>query len=721
MLSPRRCGRGASAEKRNGTDMGEHRRGDYEKYREGQAAIHRERSAVGRDISPLPAVADATRRAGCAGDLLTFCLAYFPGRFPLAFSDDHLALIGDLQRVVLDGGQLAIAMPRGSGKTTLCEVAALWAVVYGHRRFVMLIGATEDAAELLLDSIKGEIEGNERLAEDFPEVCYPVGRLEGINNRAAGQTLDGERTQIEWTAREVSFPVVAGSVASGSVIKVAGITGNIRGAARLVDGQKRRPDLVLADDVQTDESARSPQQVLTRERVLNGAVLGLAGPGEQIAVVMPCTVVRPGDLADRSLDRSRSPQWAGRRCRMLTDMPEDLQLWEKYGELRKDGQRSDPPDRTASDAFYLANRPAMDAGAAAGWPARVGPGDVSPVQTAMNFWCDDRRTFYAEYQNEPEADAGEDTAGEPISLAAIHLTRCPRGEVPATVTRLTCGIDVQGEVLFWLVCGWDEAFGGQVIDYGTWPDQHAARFSGTDPNHTLSAAFPGIPLEGRIYAGLEKVAAKVLARDWLPQEGGHPMRISRVLVDSGWGEQTDTVHQWARQTALAGIITASKGMGIGATKTPFNEWRPQEGERSGPGWRIRGQGKGRLCLIDTNHMKSFVAERLRTVAGVRGGLGLFGSDHSGHALFGDHLAAETPVTVQAGKRRVDEWKLNAGRPDNHWLDCLVMATAAVATLQLKWDAGAAAGVPRKGPAVRPGERKQGRVLNAGPGRVLNAR
>jgi hypothetical protein len=40
-------------------------------------------------------------------------------------------------------------------------------------------------------------------------------------------------------------------------------------------------------------------------------------------------------------------------------------------------------------------------------------------------------------------------------------------------------------------------------------------------------------------------------------------------------------------------------------------------------------------------------------------------------MLADHLTAEYRVKSMAQGRTVDEWKLRATRPDNHWLDCLV--------------------------------------------------
>ena len=111
---------------------------------------------------------------------------------------------------------------------------------------------------------------------------YPIRCLDGIANRCSGQLYKGERTHIGWTAREIVLPTIPGSRASGAIIKVAGITGRIRGMKfKRADGQSVRPSLVVLDDPQTDESARSISQCAARESILAGAVLGLAGPGRR--------------------------------------------------------------------------------------------------------------------------------------------------------------------------------------------------------------------------------------------------------------------------------------------------------------------------------------------------------------------------------------------------------------------------------------------------------
>jgi hypothetical protein len=664
-------------------------------------------SREGREIGPLPDVADSGRRNACLDDLRLYLESYFSARFPLAWGDDQLEMIDELQRKILSGGRSARAHPRGTGKTTIAECAALWAIGYGHRVYVPLVGASEEKAKQLLTSIKAEVETNDLLADDFPELCYPIRCLEGINNRAAGQTLDGKRTRIEWTAERIRFPLIPGAASSWACIDASGIDGAIRGKAiPAPGGGKWRPDMVLIDDFQTDASARSPAQCITRERTMAGAIMGLAGPGVKIAAVALCTVIRQGDAADSILDRGRNPEWEGVRSKLLRSMPTDLVLWDQYGDLLRAGLRKQPRDRGPANEFYAVNREAMDAGAVSSWPARFEPDQLSAVQYAMDLYILSPETFAAEYQNEPLA-GNEDDGAEPIDAAALaeKVNKVPRGEVPAECTRLTCGIDVQQELIFWSVTGWDEKFGGSVIDYGTFPRQPVSRFSASDPQVSLSSVYQGrkLSLEARIYAGLEEVARGVLAREW-PRHGGGPgLRIERCLADSGhW---TDTVHQWARQSVAAAILTPSKGQYVGAAKTPFSEWKPQPGDRLGPGWRIKGASgaRGRLVLVDTNHWKTFLAERCRSAPGTPGALMLFGNSPAAHATFTDHFGAEHPVRLTSNERTVDEWTQNPGRPDNHWFDAAILAAVGASVAGLKWSAAAAAG---EGSWVKPAKPKR---------------
>ena len=638
-------------------------------------------SLSGRNIGELPAVADPERKARTERDFRFFCEQYFPQTFTLEWSDDHLKVIAKLEQAVMEGGLFAMAMPRGSGKTTLCEIACLWAILIGAREFVCLIGADEEHAANMLDSIKAELENNELLLADFPEVVFPIHSLEGIHQRAGGQLFQGKPTNIGWTAKEIVLPTIADSKASGAIIRVAGITGRIRGMKhKRVDGQSVRPSLVLIDDPQTDESARSPSQCVTRERILAGAILGLAGPGKKIAGLMTITVVRPDDMADRLLDRDKHPQWQGERTRMVYSFPANEALWAQYAELRADGLRSDEGIRRATE-FYGANQLAMDEGASIAWSARFNHDELSAVQHAMNLKLQDEAAFWAEYQNEPLPEDEPDDDLLAADEIAGKTNGLKRGEIPLDCSHLTMFVDVQGNVLFYLIVAWTDQFTGFVIDYGTEPDQKqppGAYFTLRDIRRTLAKAAPRAGQEGAIYAGLERLADAKLGREWRRDDGAM-VRVDRCLIDANWGVSTDVVYQFCRQSPFAGVLLPSHGRYVGASSIPFSEYKRKRGDRVGHNWRIpnvAGKRAVRHVLFDTNFWKSFVHARLGVPLGDPGCLSFLGHKPEQHRLLAEHLTAEYRVKTEGRGRTVDEWKLRASGLDNHWLDCLVGAAVA---------------------------------------------
>ena len=644
----------------------------YEDRRNAERDRQAGQSLAGRDIGQLPEVVNPNRKAACERNFQLFCESYFPETYSLAWSPDHLKVIEKIETAVLRGGLFALALPRGSGKTTITESAALWSMLYGHREFVVLIGATESAALELLDSLKTELEVNERLAEDFPEMCYPVAQLEGIANRCAGQLYKGERTRITWTSNEIVLPTVEGSRASGIIVRVAGITGRIRGMKfKRSDGRNVRPSLVVIDDPQTSESAGSLEQTRKRVRVLAGDILGLAGPGQKISGIMPCTIIRPGDMADIILNRNTHPDWNGEKTRMVYRFPTNMKLWEEYAEIRAEALRTEGNFQKATE-FYLANREAMDAGAEVSWEARFNHDEVSALQHAMNLKFQDETAFMSEYQNDPLPDDTADDSLLSVDGICAKINGLARRRVPLKCDRLTMFVDVQKALLFYVVIAWAEDFTGAVIDYGSWPDQHRHEYSLADANPSIQTLFPKAGFEGALYAALSALTDECLGREW-EREDGAVLKIERALVDANWGQSTDVVYQFCRQSSHAGVILPSHGRYVGASSKPMTEYRKQQGDRLGFNWMIpnvAGKRAIRHVIYDTNYWKSFIHARLAVPVGDKGSLTLYGRIPGAHQLFAEHLTAEYRVKTQGRGRTVDEWKLKPQSHDNHFLDCV---------------------------------------------------
>jgi len=693
----------------------------YEAHKERAAQRNREMALLGRDIATaewVHAPRNPEQRVQAERNFRHFCEVYFPQTFHLPWSPDHLKVIAKIEQAVLEGGLFAMAMPRGSGKTSLCEVACLWALVYGHREFVALIGSDEEHAAGMLDSIKVELESNDLLEDDFSEVVGPVRALEGIHQRAAGQLYHGKQTHIGWTARETVLPTLPplewlghhSPRSNGAIVCVAGITGRIRGMKhKRADGSSVRPSLVLIDDPQTDESARSPSQCMTRERILAGAILGLAGPGRKIAGLMTLTVVRPDDLADRILDREQHPQWQGERTKMVYAWPTDEALWTRYAELWRLGMQADRGITEATE-FYRANRGAMDVGALIAWPERHHPDELSAIQHAMNLKLDrGEAAFWAEYQNEPLPEEQADDELLTVDQILAKLNGQRRGEVPLAATHVTMFVDVQAKALFWLVAAWENDFSGYVLDFGTEPDQKAEYFTLRDIRRTLGAAAPRAGIEGAIYAGLERLTEGTLGREW-PRDDGAQVRVDRCLIDANWGQSSDVVYQFCRQSSFAGVVMPSHGRYVGASSIPFSEYKRKRGDRVGLNWRIpvvTGRRAVRHVVFDTNYWKSFIQARLAVPMGDPGCLSLFGRQPERHRLLADHLTSEYRVKTEGRGRTVDEWKLRVDGLDNHWLDCLV-GCAVAASMGGAAPPGLVGEVSRPRPVVRLSELRRAR-------------
>jgi hypothetical protein len=677
-------------------------RGGYERMKEQARARNAALSKSGREIGPLPPVRDPERRRYGLEHPRHYCEVYKRGKFFWAWSPDHITALERGKECAERGGLFAIAMMRGGGKTELCKGVGEWAILKGLRHFAALIGATQQAAVDLLRDVKNNFETNDLLLEDFPEVCWPIRCLDGITNRAKGQRLDDQPTKIVWTDDEIRLPLIPGSACSWSIIIARGITGAIRGQNRSgPKGEAWRPDFAIADDVQTRESAKSFEQTNDRELIVQGDLVEMAGPGTKIACLMPCTVIYPGDLADRFLDREEHPDWRGERFQALYALPTNQELWDRYAEIRRDSFRAGG-DGSEATAFYAANREAMDAGSQVAWPQRMKPGEISGLQCCMNVKIDKPETFAAEWQNEPEGrvDVAELRQLTEDDLVA-KLNQAERGLVPRDCGKLTAFIDVQSEVLFWAICAWSDKFGGALVDYGAWPAQARAVFTAAEPARRLSDEYPQMEARARIYAGLSALVPQLLGRHFRQQDAEGMLTVSLCLIDAGF--ETDTIHDFIARSPLKAVLKASKGRYVGAAGKPMNEYRKDPGDLVGWNWRIdaRTTAKGRFVSFDANAWKSIVAEGLLAPPGSASSIYLFGQKITQHPLLVQHLLSEYRVPTWGGSagsgkvirpdRRVDEWRGRPEHRENHWWDGLVGCAVAASVLGLAWSAATAAG------------------------------
>jgi len=666
----------------------------------------RAKTFLSQDIGRIPPIKNRNRRQKATASFRYFCEAYFPAIFFYKWSKDLLRVIRKIESVVVDGETLAVAMPRGSGKTRLCQAAALWAVLTWRHPYVKLIGAVVADAKKAITWFKDQLSGNPLLLEDFPEVCYPIHRIDNEGRKCPGQRHKGQRTNISWGIDAIVLPTIKGSRASGAIIECNSLEGHIRGAWKsMPDGSVARPTLAICDDPQTRESARSQGpggQTTFRLQVINEDVQGLAGPDRQTAILVPCTVILPGDLADQLLDRKSYPNYRGERTRRFYSWPENKALWEEYRELRdralradepldesfafyrkrqaKCGRAMDDPPKSCPDCKWRAN--CMDCGAQVDWADRLDDKrNLSAVQATMHaFYKYGPAGFAAEFQNDPLSSEAADKILTAAACAAKVNARAAN-EVPIECTEITAGLDVQQSSLWYVVIAWQPNFTGYILDYGVWPKQNRRVFTLRDvaegPSN-LAAKYPKRGIDGAIYAGLEELVPLLLNREYVKVGGAGLMRIGRLTIDLG-GRWAAAVAAVKRKVGGA-ATTLCKGVGIRAGTKPMSSYKNNRkpGERHGEHWympQTRGTREFPYVAIDTNYWKSFIHAAFLTPAGDPGAMTIYGQP-ADHALFASHITAETFEPTHGYGRDVQEWTLRPQKPDNHWLDASVYAAVA---------------------------------------------
>lgn len=648
----------------------------YERKKERERLRQATNSEAGRDIAPLPPVQDEALRAECDESFRTFALTIFPGKFTKAFSDDHETVIRKMQESITRGMLFALAMPRGSGKTTLIVCAILFAIATGHRRYVAVIGPTQSHARKILRTVRVELETNDMLHALYPEMTHAVRRLERITNRSSGQLYKGKSTYIEWTKDSVVLATIPGAKCSGAVIEVAGITGAVRGMQFAAPtGETMRPDFWLVDDPQTKRSSKSAMQCEERLEVIEADCRGLGGPGEETSGFVLCTVITHGDLADQLLDTAKHPEYRGERMQLLYEWPKNEKLWADYAQIFLDDLAAGDGISNAN-AFYEKNRAAMDLGSRVAWEERKKPDELSALQHAMNLWIQNQESFFTEYQNTPTSKT-EDTELLSVDELVAKQSGYVRRVVPPQADTITAFIDVQKTVLYWAVVAWRaNDFSGWVLDYGGYPDQGVSKFALSTVRNTLAKKYPSAGFEGRIRAGLVDCVNMICGMD-LRTPTDVRLDVSRIGVDAAWGESTAIVLDVCRTHEHRTRLVPCFGRGIKPSGAPMARWARKAGERRGHDarWIVRRtDGGGYHLLSDTNYWKSFVHNRFSTPSGDRGSLYLPkpGKRKNEHRMLAEHCRAEQRKFVAGDERAFDVWECPAGA-DNHLFDCVVHA------------------------------------------------
>jgi hypothetical protein len=626
------------------------------------AEVINAKTAAAQEVGPLPPVANQTRRDRCKWDLLDFALTYFKSTFYIELAPYQVAMFERFQAVILGGGREAHAVRRGGLKSTCARVAAIWAAVYGHRRFLVLTGATDDKASEHRENFFNLLASSDMLAQDFPEVVPLIlkskqpKRQFRLNGKLLTLHAKDDRGRIV-------FPDIPGSESSQvHVAPFSLMATDVSGLSYIQnDGRVIRPDLIIFDDVQTPQSSTSPSQTDEREDLITKTFMGLAGLGVEMATVMVCTVRAHQDLTERFMDRKRHPDWHGKVWKSVLRMPERMDLWDRYAALLGTGET--PKDgKAAAQEFYARNRADMDAGAKVAWEHDKLPEELSALQSMMTVRALDPEFFRREIQQEGTAPVN--SSGMRLDTTAIlsRLSQNERGRIPGNASHVTAFIDSSDQVLWWMVCAWERDFSGVIVDYGTWPDQGRPIFYKSDLVRRISQEKPGASWEEAFAHAHNELERELV--ELFPE-------LDLILKDWSDGGQKPRIESQVSASANRSRIRPSKGFAPRPGRKPVHLWGDQHRDRQTGAYWLEKRSEGiHHVQYDTNIWKSHAARRLITTIGAPSAVLLPGNDERANRLLAEHFTSESPKAVSYDGATGVAWELLVGR-DNDWWDCFV--------------------------------------------------
>lgn len=658
--------------------------------RERDLARRRE-SRLSRTVA-IPLCKSKRRRNRLEKDDAKWLLWYFaPGSgcespFTYEFTIQQREMINAIREAITGGDDQAIAASRGEGKTTLFERMLLKYTLQGITTFAVLFAATGQAAQDSLESIKGEIEANDRLCADYPEVCVPVRALENTPNRAHYQTVAGTRhdngkpfanasSKFSWCGQEIYFPKVPGSPSAGAIIATRGLDSAVRGLKK----KGRRPDVAGIDDPDTEETARSPEQAAKLEARIDKAIAGLGSQTHRVARIMLTTLQNRNCVSYRFTNPDDKPSWHGKRFRFLVTPPNRVDLWDEYTLFRATDWKE---GTSRAHEFYVANRDAMDAGAEIANPNRYTHGELSALQHYYNEVARlGAEAVATEYDNDPPEEEEAKESGITAARIQARLSGYPRRVIPPECKWLSRGIDVKKEGLHWVVKAWRSDATNYVVDYGFFETHGTIYGSDEGVELAIRRAIIGCVEQSKDnpYCYLDSVA--------LP--------IGATLVDSGW--QTQAVYRACLEIGLGVFPAKGHGKSHGCATPRFSDSSEKTPtRRPGDGWFLTREvlfdggkpvGKVWLAHCDTDRWKSYEHARWLTPEGKPGAAYLYGQVEEGeytrggrlpkqakeHFSFAKHLTSEveTEDLVRGVLKRM--WKVKTGRAQTHYLDASYLA------------------------------------------------
>ena len=646
--------------------------------------------------APPPDEETLARREKYSNDFVALHQEVFPestGLKPFGKVQQKSIYFG--QDVFSKGGRLLKLEPRGYAKTTRITNESLYAVLAGMQDYVVIVCSNVTKAAEIIDSIRTELMNNDELLDLFPGPIACFRHLDHNPLRARFQTYDGQHTHIKYEMGTIRFPVIEGEPSSGKFIEIRPLT-NLKGLNHKVKagpdaGKVFRPTLVVFDDPQTHEQARSPTSVASIVSMIKRDALKGGSQQRRVSAIMAITPVINGDVAFHFEKAEYS--WNIIKYKMIEKFPDEHDKWmSEYSKIYLNYDRTVRGDRTraqlAAMEYVKENYEMLHAGSEVSWEWAYGwdedpQTEISPLQHAYNIILDDGMEDF-EYECQCNTDYGLYDEGETIhAKASTILTKInsfPRRRCPQATVRVVTHIDVNKDFLTYTTVASGDPFHPYLIDYGTHPKQPGL-VSKRNVGLPLRQLYPNISDYREVLYLAVKDLLQTLAHKPYTREDGTDLFNSALGVDVKFEE--DFIIRACKDSSLNNLIVPCWGVFVSPDEELIHERSYPEGSRVYLNCVEKPNRSRTMDYLnyDTNYFKTEVHKSFNQTIGLRGSLTMFTPEwEDQHKIIADGCNTERPERMPGKKtnRTRIVWKEKAHQIDNEPLDnlagCIALLT-----------------------------------------------
>jgi hypothetical protein len=606
------------------------------------------------------------------------------------FGEDQQDSIRKSWHVVTYGGRLAMAEPRGYAKTARTTNHSVLAVLQGKVKYALILAASLEKGNEILDAIKTELISNEQINRLYPAVCNCFEHMDGRPNLASKQTYNGKQTNIRILQDRIKFPIIDGEPSSGAIIhvkpkdKVRGLFTKVKRGDEA--GRILRPNFIFFDDIQTDEDAENPKTVeKIIRRIKKGALFG-GSHSKRVSCIMCCTPIVYGDVSTHFL--TNEPGWEVVLYKMMKKPPERLDKWlNEYAQILLGYDKEKFGDalraKLAAKKYVEDNYEELHRGSLMSWEWAYGwdeepQTEISALQHAMNFLIiEGLESFESECQcNVTPRPKNLDDVGASDSIIVEKIHSQPPGVCPLDTKYISIHVDVNKDLLTFACTASPQEFRPHIIDYGTFPDQPGFRWQKGKITSKLSGMYPGTPEPHlHLYQGVIDLIHILEKRDYI-REDGVILKPNIILVDVSY-EYTEMLR--ALRDSQSAIVRPARGFGFDEKNVNLEEKKfAPTTIKAKHSFTVPTDTGQMVTYMDINVLKTIVHRGFKTRYGLPGSLSLHPEKWPGqHLLLAQHCNAELPIKKYNEKedREVTVWEMVPGSPDNEYFDNIVGSIA----------------------------------------------